>query len=360
MKKLYYLLALLAIASCKNSTNEYVINGITSNIIDNTLVYLEKDQTIIDSALIKNNTFHFKGNMEENFAQMVLRTKDFKEYKVLWVVNSEMTFDASKSSFQNGKIIGSNIQNQDDEWDRSVEIWDEKGDSLRTIIKKIKESDSLKNALKKLQKQFRDKETKEGIAYIKKHPDYQLSSYYLSFLKFTLSKKETEELYDNLNKDVKSNRWGKTTSFFLEHSVNLEVGDTAIDFSLPDHNGNNISLSSFKGKYVLLEFWAQWCGPCRIENPNLLKGYRKFNKNGFEIFGVSLDKNKESWLQVIKKDSIIWTTVSDLKGQDSEPVLMYKANYLPKNYLIDPKGIIIAKDLRGKKLQSKLEQLFVD
>ena len=127
--------------------------------------------------------------------------------------------------------------------------------------------------------------------------------------------------------------------------------------NLPDLNGNMVSLSSFKGKYVLLDFWASWCGPCRGENPNVVAAYERFKGNNFTILGVSLDNKKDAWEQAIKEDGLTWTQVSDLKGWSSSAATLYAVQSIPSNFLIDPTGKIIARNLRGSELEEMLQQI---
>ena len=133
------------------------------------------------------------------------------------------------------------------------------------------------------------------------------------------------------------------------------VGSQAPDFSMADASGKQIALSSFKGKYVLIDFWASWCGPCRGENPNVVANYNKFKNKNFTVLGVSLDEDKTKWLEAIKKDKLSWAHVSDLKGWNSASVPLFGFDGIPYNVLIDPTGKIIATELRGEELGRKLE-----
>lgn len=137
----------------------------------------------------------------------------------------------------------------------------------------------------------------------------------------------------------------------------MEPGKTAEDFTQSDVNGKSVSLSSFKGKYVLVDFWASWCSPCREEHPNLVKAFNTYKDKGFTILGVSLDSGKSGWLNAISKDGLNWTQVSDLKAFDNEVAKMYGITSIPQNFLVGPDGVIVAANLRGDALEKKLASL---
>jgi peroxiredoxin len=142
-----------------------------------------------------------------------------------------------------------------------------------------------------------------------------------------------------------------------QEEANSWVGKDAPEFSLPDVNGKNVSLASFKGKYVLVDFWASWCAPCRGENPNVVKAFQQFKNKNFTVLGVSLDKKKEPWIQAIRDDQLAWTQISDLKFWNSKAVDIFKFEGIPFNILVDPQGKIVAQQLRGDALENKLKEL---
>jgi thiol-disulfide isomerase/thioredoxin len=152
--------------------------------------------------------------------------------------------------------------------------------------------------------------------------------------------------------------YGKMVEKIINENKVGSVGSVAPDFAQADTSGNMISLKSFRGKYVLVDFWASWCGPCRMENPNVVEAFNKYKDKNFTVLGISLDRSKDPWLQAIYQDGLAWTHVSDLKFWSNDVARMYKISSIPQNLLLDPEGKIIAKNLRGEELQNKLKELF--
>lgn len=166
-----------------------------------------------------------------------------------------------------------------------------------------------------------------------------------------------DSLAKKFGQELPNSAYTKQFVEMVNNMRTLAIGSMAPEIALPNPEGDTVKLSSLRGNYVLIDFWAAWCRPCRMENPNVVRMYHKYNDKGFEVFGVSLDKNREDWLAAIENDGLVWTQVSDLQYFNSAAASLYNIQAIPATFLIDPDGKIIAKNLRGAALEEKLAEL---
>jgi Peroxiredoxin len=196
--------------------------------------------------------------------------------------------------------------------------------------------------------------------FIAEHPDSPVSLVAISeMMKTDFNLQEVEPVYGLISDRVKNMETGKRITAHILSFKKTAIGAKAPEFTQNDPDGNPIRLSDFRGKYLLVDFWASWCRPCRIENPNIVKAYEAYKNKNFEILGVSLDNpgNRTAWLNAVKRDNLTWPQVSDLQGWKNEVAVLYGVQSIPQNFLLDPNGVIIAKNLKGEELTKKLAEI---
>jgi peroxiredoxin len=229
-----------------------------------------------------------------------------------------------------------------------------------TASAKEKQTDAYKRDYDKIINELIHQQALVNKKFIQENPDSYISLVLLGSYAYSADYSDIAPLYDGLSDRMKQTLRGKHFAELLPHLKAVSLGAIAPEFAEPDTAGKMVSLSSFRGKYVLVDFWASWCGPCRGENPNVVKAFNRYKGQNFTIVGVSLDSKdgRARWLAAIHKDGLPWTQVSALNYWDDPAAALYAVKAIPQNFLLDPNGKIIAKNLRGDDLENKLEELF--
>ncbi|WP_461637631.1 redoxin domain-containing protein [Labilibaculum euxinus] len=338
------------------------------------LKYKIAGEEFLDSTLIENGKFEFIGKVGAPHEAHIMVQHDglandptmLRTFDVLgfFIEDSNITI-TSKDSICNAKISGSELNEQNTQVTALLKPLYEKLDVLNKEFEAQPESKqwdpiyikSLEDRASVIQEEIVGAKFK----YAETHPNSYMAIVALnSTMGPEFDAVAAEKIFNQLSLEVKNTELGQASLEKILSVKSTQKGVKAPDFTQNDANGNPVKLSDFRGKYVLLDFWASWCSPCRRENPNLVKTYKTYKDKGFEILAVSLDKpgDKDKWLKAVEHDGLLWTQVSDLKGWDNEVSALYDVKAIPMNFLIDPNGIIIAKYLRGEELDAKLKELF--
>ena len=384
MKNLLILfITILTLASCGESTNEFIITGKLENAATGNIIFLSKPTKTgvetIDSTLIGDDgKFELKGNTSyPDF--YLLRTKPNENVVVLADSADRLTVTGDFADFMNtNKISGSKdieLLNKVSEKIKDTKL---QIDSLKQVVTQINNLEMSDSVLADLDKEFKEillsqKEFSKKI--IDENANSMVSFFVLTqqveantpvFAKEDL--KYFEKVHKNLNERYPQSEYVKVLFSWIDqmknpqpnqpqaHRTTFNIGDKVPDIVLKNTQGQSKSLSELKGNYVLLDFWAAWCSPCRAESPNLVDNYKKYNKKGFDIFQVSLDKDPSAWIEAIEKDGLKgWTHVRDAQSVNASA---YGIVSIPTNFLIDKDGKIVAMNLRGPQLAAKLQELF--
>lgn len=362
MRKLFCIVLFVPVLvfSQKGGKN-FVINGKIEGLEEGTEVKIsnggDNSEPLASSSVVKGK-FQLKGKVPEPGLYKINVGK--LEPINIYLENSVINISGKKDDIKNVKITGSVSHNDFVQFENTFNPLFGQLNAAASTINSMQPGPD-RDGMVKIYVGVLDNIQKEIDKFINSKP----RSYVSPFVLFVTTQVSSdlsllEQRLHKLDTTIQNSQMGKMVLNYITENRIGSVGSTVVDFTQPDTLGKPVSLSSFRGKYVLLDFWASWCAPCRYENPNVVENFNKFKDKNFTVLSVSLDRpgQKEQWMKAIHDDHLVWTHVSDLQFWNNAAAQLYKINSIPQNILIDPAGKIVGKNLRGADLKNKLCEIF--
>jgi peroxiredoxin len=371
-----FFFALVSLSAQAQTTSNFTISGTaTTGNLSVAKVYLQyqsEGNNTMDSSDFVNGKYSFKGNISEpvlarirvkyspDAAGKMIKPMQGRDLISVFLSSGDITIN-SIDSFSNITVNGSVAQDDYTKLTKSFQPLNEQMNGLYKQFEEAGDDEAKKKAIEDKADSLDKLQKKMYADFVTTHPNSPIALYCVNvFAGWDINPELVAPLYAKLPATTQQSFSGKNLGDRIAIARKTAIGNVAPEFVQNDTLGNPIALSSFRGKYVLVDFWASWCGPCRRENPMVVKAFQQFQAKGFTIVGVSLDQPgaKEKWMDAIHKDALTWTHVSDLKYWENEVAKQYGIRAIPQNFLLDPSGKIIAKNLNGETLEKKLTELF--
>jgi peroxiredoxin len=365
MMKICFLSAIcLFIISSSSAQSNFKIKGQVDALSDGGTVFLfytDGLKEYKDSVKAAGHTFSFSGHINSpSKATLIIQIRGNRTFEMEQEVTREFYLDMGLTTLagktmKTAQVKGGKTEEEFKLLTRQLAPVEYRSDSTYQIVKVTTDTSLLKNDLIPKMQDIRREENDIKESFVKKHGDSYVSLFILLDKAGVIYPDDFAPLYNSLTDGMKKTPIGKIMGEKLSKAMTLDVGKKAISFTLNDQYGKPVSLSVLKGKYVLLDFWASWCVPCRMQTPDLKKVYENFHTGNFEILAVSIDKDTVAWKKAIKDDALPWLQVCDITGNRAK--IPYQIQAVPQNYLIDPSGMIIARNIKGDELMNRLREL---
>jgi thiol-disulfide isomerase/thioredoxin len=370
MKKLIFIAGILLFTvSCNQlKDNEFLINGKIDGIADGKKVFIElpteTGSTFKDTGVVNKGTFELKGTVE-GMELAFIRVEEQEFNLPIILENGEIKAIINKDSIEKSSVTGTKNNDIFQKFNDDTKVISDKvskfqKDNSQKMMEAQRSKDTVTiNALRKQYIAYQEEMNVFSKKFIKENPNAYLSVLLLEnfLMRKYLETSEITALYDKLADDVKKTKSGERIKTSLDAIKTVVIDKPAPLFSGPSPDGKTVSLKEVMGKVTIIDFWASWCAPCRAENPNVVALYNEFHSKGLNIIGVSLDKDAAKWKEAIAKDGLVWSHVSNLKFWEDPIAKQYNIQSIPATYILDAKGVIVAKDLRGDELKAKVQEL---